>query len=301
LLDTAARAHNNLGLRLGNTGDVQGARDHYGRAAALARQIGRTSQELFYLGTLVVPMLFQADFAAVVALDARYRAVMARLNVAPQSALPLHMVQLQRYRGELGVAAQGLQDTVADRRAHGDLQTVTGVGLFLAEVWIELEQWEAATALLEEIIALEDRGIGLGPAARARCQRSIVAARQGQGAEAQAWLATAEARAGATPTVWDREQLALATGHLAARQGRWAEAGAAFAVAAEAEGEMGMRWYQAQTWRAAAVAHWTLNTRDDLLTARRLLEAARRRFVELDVPYYVAQVDDELAFAEGYK
>jgi hypothetical protein len=164
-----------------------------------------------------------------------------------------------------------------------------------------LERWAAAAAILDEVIALEDRGIGLGAVARARSQRSIVAAHQRQFDEARRWLAEAAARAGATPTTWDRAQLALATGHLAAREGRWADACAAFTAAAEAEGEMGMRWYEAQTWRAAAVAHWTLTTRDDLLPARRLLEAARQRFVELDVPYYVAQVNDELAFAEGYK
>jgi len=316
LLNTAARAHNNLAHILAyDVGDLWAAHGHRQQAAALAHQMGLADNELFYSAGAAGALLWLADFAAV---DERLSTLRKAWNALPQpdvsSSSLLKGIEefLLRCRGNLDEAARRLRASRVELRQQGNLQGLWFTDITLADVLLETSEtagqtwrWEEVEEALAEAIALDDRGVG-GSGAWSRGLLVVVRARQGQMEEAHRLLAEARVKAGSDPGAFDKENLSLAEARLAVAEARWPEALAAFEAAANLEARMSKRWHRAQTLREWAEAHLARRRSPsgedepgDLKHARERLQESLALFEDMNLPLYAARVRERLRAMEA--
>jgi tetratricopeptide (TPR) repeat protein len=290
LLDQAARAHNNLGVRLD---DTRAAREHFLRAAELARQRGEIAQEHFFAGNAALQSLWLGDLAAV---EEALPSLRQLLDAAEKpGTMTLRSrgleVALLRYQGRVTEALEGLQSLRAEARMTGDLQELAGTDLRLAEVCIreEVGEEEELEAVLQELLDLGERGMGMP--VLARCLLSVRRAGQGQPEAARHLLA--EARELTDPP-FGESYLPWAEAHLAMAEGRWPEALAAFEAAVDTMGRANLRWSGSRTLIDWAEAHLARGESGDRERAQELFREAGDEFEAMGAPIYAESVKERL-------
>jgi tetratricopeptide (TPR) repeat protein len=290
LLDQAARAHNNLGVALI---DPESAREHFLRAANLARQRGEIISELFSGVNAAEEALSLGDLAAVEETLPSMRQLLDAVEKPGIAALNLRglEVMLLRYRGELAAAIEGLQALRTEAREAGDLQALASLNTQLPLIWTwegfgEEEEVEAA---LQEALELGERG--WPTAVIARCLLSIRHSHQGAVAEARRLLSEARERADehggcanwSHYLFWTEANLAMAEGH-------WPEALAACEATANDLGRRKQRWYRARILVDWAEAHLARGESGDRVRAQELLREAEAEFEAMGAHGYVERV-----------
>jgi tetratricopeptide (TPR) repeat protein len=287
LLDQAARAHNNLGVQLG---DTETAREHFLRAAELARQRGEVLQELFFASNATLQSLWLGDLAAVEEALPLLRQLPAAAQKPGMMTVQLRGLEagLLRYQGRVTEAIEGTQLNRTEARAKGDLQGLASADLRLAEACIRegVGEEEELEAVLRELVDLCDRGVGWMPV-MGRCLLSVWRARQGQVEAARRVLAKAHEL---TPGPFGPSYLPWAEANLAMAEGRWPKAFAAFEAAVDTMGRADLRWSRARTLVDWAEAHLARGESRDRERAVKLLREAETEFEAMGAPIYVERV-----------
>ena len=247
LLLQAARAHQNLGVRLD---DAQAAREHFLRVAELMRQRGNPEGGLFGARSAAFQSLFLGDLAAVE--EEALPSLRQFQDAAGKSAAADRWVRrlealLLRYQGDLAEAIAGLQSLRREAREAGDLQELQHLSQELAMtcIWEEVGEEEEVEAMLQESLDLRERGIGF--AVLAPCLLSVQRARQGEPEAARHWLAEAQEQAAEESGILGESYLQWAEANLAMAEGHWPEALAAFETMVDVLDRGKLRWYRART------------------------------------------------------
>jgi tetratricopeptide (TPR) repeat protein len=296
MLDQAARAHNNLGVVLFNDGWA--AREHFLRAAELARQRGEVAQELFFALNATHSALWLAEFALVEQEIQSHRELLDDSHGASTAANTILELEalLLRYRGELAEAIDRLRALHSEARAAGDLQKLSGFLLHLALAYVldEVGETQEVEGTLQEALELGERG--WPTAVSARYLLSLRRSRQGRAQEACQLLAEARLKAAefGGAAAWE-EWLGWSEAELAMAEGRWPEALAAYQSAADVMRRRGLRWFRARTLCEWAGAHLARGEPGDRQQAEALLREAEAEFAAMGAPIYGAQVRKQLA------
>jgi predicted ATPase len=293
LLDQAARAHNNLGVQLN---DAQAAREHFLRAAELARQRGEILGELCYACNAAIRSIVLGDLVEVEEMLPSLRQLLDAAETPGVAALWFGSLEawLFRCRGELMEAIAKLQALRTEARAAGDLQWLRELSLRLAEIylWEEVEEEEEIEAILQEILDLGEWSMRI--LGRARCLLSVQRARQGKPAAARHLLAAAHEQAAGQAGSFVESWLSWAEAHLALDDGYWPEALAAFEAGVDALGCGKWRWYRARTLIDWAEAHLARGESGDHERAQELLREAEAEFEAMGAHGYVKRVKGRL-------
>jgi tetratricopeptide (TPR) repeat protein len=308
LLEIGFRAHHNLGnIKRALLVDQRAAREHYVRAASLARQRGSAQEELFSLSVAVGMSLALGELEAVEEALPKLEGLAQAIPDPEQAQRGLHDIKatLLQARGEWAEAWRLRRESSEIARQRGDFQGVRDGTSSLAQFLLEMdrlglfEDEEASAAALAEAEAALGEALqltegSLGGLVWMLSQLSMLRARQGQFDESHRLLSEAREESKLTPAVWNVQVLANAEGRLAAAEERWPEALTAFEAAAGAEARMGMRWSWARILLDWADAHVSRGQPADLERAQALLREARAAFEEMDSTYYASLVGERL-------
>jgi tetratricopeptide (TPR) repeat protein len=293
LLDQAARAHNNLGVQLD---DVQASREHFLRAAELARQRGEILGELCYACNAAIRSIVLGDFVEVEKMLPSLRQLLDAAETPGVAALWFGSLEawLFRCQGELMEAIVRLQALRTEARAAGDLQWLRELSLRLAEVylWEEVGEEEEIEAILQEILGLGEWSIRI--LGRARCLLSAQRARQGEPGAARHLLAAAHEQAAGQADSFVESWLSWAEANLAMAEGHWPEALAAFEATVDTLGRVNQRWYRARTLFDWAEAHLARDESGDRERAGELLREAEAEFKAMGISLYAERVKERL-------
>jgi serine phosphatase RsbU (regulator of sigma subunit) len=307
LLEVGVRAHHNLATILkGQAGDLEATREHFMRAAELARQRGAAQEELLALSSAAYTFLAMGGLEAVEELLAQLEHLAHSISTTagPQYALEPIRATLLEYQGAW-VEALALRRTYYQRAMQRrDLQVRLDASLGLAGLLIELD-WlrelpggetpedtiSEAEAALNDANEISQQGIG--GRNWTLYMMSDLRARQGRLNEAHQLLA--ELQGGADdPTVWDKVLLATAQARLAVAENRWSNALASFETAATRRLRMGERLGWARTLLEWAQAHVSRAEPADLERAQALLREARTVFEDAGATYYAQLAESRL-------
>jgi tetratricopeptide (TPR) repeat protein len=294
LLKQAARAHNNLGSTLI---DFEAGREHFLRAAELARQRGDILAGSHYTWNAAWWSLRLGDLAAAeeILLSLReLRDVAVELGTVT-SGLRWLEVMLLRDKGELAQAIEGLQSLLTEAREAGNLQGLAWGYVILAEacIWEEVGEEEEIEATLQEALDLGERG--MGTTVRAKSLQSVQRARQGEPEAARHLLSEAQEQAAEQGNLVGGEPyLSWAEANLAMAEGQWPEALAAFEATVDTLGRRNQRWRRARTLIDWAEAHLARAEPGDRERAGELLREAAAEFEAMGAPLYVQRVKARL-------
>jgi tetratricopeptide (TPR) repeat protein len=298
LLAQAARAHNNLALTYHfNVGNLETAREHVTRAAHLSRQRGAIAVELFHVANALA---LEVQHGLLAQVEERLPALHSSLDAISDPGPAAYVARLAeallwRYRGNLAEAIEQMQALRAEARTAGDPQMEVTVGTYLGEALMEAGQDSVAEDVLEETIAVADRGAPTQTVFH-HVYLSMIRVQQGSLAQAGSLLSKARERKTQLGSgALDEVGVWWAEAHLAQATGQWAEALAAFESAASILARVGVRWYRARVLADWARAYASRGEPGDRDHARALLAEAQREFKETGAPFYAAQMEDRLA------
>jgi tetratricopeptide (TPR) repeat protein len=303
---TALRALGNLSNRVP---DLGARRENLLRAAALARQYGRS--EVYYLGALSLHAF--RKLGALDEAEATLNTMHHQLaDLAEESWTSIMITRLaeaalQICRGEWAQVIEPLRECQADARQRGDRQYLMYTDADLAFALMEsgilgdgstAGGWEEAEMALTEAVELAAHlHTTTENPTLWRCYLIRLKAIQGHFREAHTLLAEAlEARdaAGLQINLITEAYLLSAEADLAAAEGYYAEAIRTFAEAVETFDQLGMRWDHARNLIDWANAHRGRNQSGDLEHARERLQESLKMFEEMGAPGYVAVVEEKL-------
>jgi tetratricopeptide (TPR) repeat protein len=290
LLAQAARAHNNLGVRLI---DPRASREHVLRAAELYRQRGDIRPEMGRRFTAAIMSLMLGDLAAVEEAISSLRQLKDAAKEPGRQSVGLRWLEvlLLRYQGELAQAIEGLQSLRTEAREAGDLEGLAVSNATLARVciWKEVRQEGELEAILQEWMDLCERGVW--SAVEVRSLQSVQRARQGEPEAARHLLSEAQEQAAEQGTVVEWEpDLSWAEANLAMAEGHWPEALAAFEATVDTLGRSNLRWRRARTLIDWAGAHLARGESGDRQRAEELLREAEAEFEAMGAQGYVERV-----------
>jgi tetratricopeptide (TPR) repeat protein len=294
LLAQAARAHNNLGVRLI---DPRASREHVLRAAELYRQRGDIRPEMGRRFTAAIMSLMLGDLAAVEEAISSLRQLKDAAKEPGRQSVGLRWLEvlLLRYQGELAQAIEGLQSLRTEAREAGDLEGLAVSNATLARVciWKEVRQEGELEAILQEWMDLCERGVW--SAVEVRSLQSVQRARQGEPEAARHLLSEAQEQAAEQGTVVEWEpDLSWAEANLAMAEGHWPEALAAFEATVDTLGRTNLRWRRARTLIDWAEAHLARGESGDRERAEELLREAEAEFEAMGAHGYVERVKGRL-------
>jgi tetratricopeptide (TPR) repeat protein len=295
-LETARRAHHNLGFLLGFTiGDMPAGRDHILHAAELSRQMGSATGQAYSLHGAFILSFVSGDLsAAEETLVAMHELLGAISQPEPwtseHQAFEAHLVFC---RGEVVEASQRLQSVRPILRQHSDQDTLGNINCLLADALLELGDLAGAEEALTEAMAIADQGLmGL---TESYSLMSTVRAGQGRLDEAHRLLTIVQEDAGPRPGAIDREMIVHAEARLARAEADWPRALTAYETLAALRAQSGVRWYRARTLCEWAEAHLARRTDPgDTARARELWQAALAEFEAMGAPGYVRRVQERL-------
>jgi hypothetical protein len=294
LLDQAARAHNNLSVRLN---DAHVAREHVRRAAELDRQRGEILGELFYAYRAAELSLYLGDLAEVEGELPSLRRLLDEVAESGMMALRMRLLEvlLLRYRGELAEAIEGLDSLRTEAREAGDLQALVFLDAELArlQIWEEVGEGKELEAMLQELLDFDERG--MATAVEGHYLLSMLRARQGETEAARHHLAKAHERAAERGEfgLWE-PYLGWAEAHLALAEGHWPEVLSAFEAVAGAQDDRNLRWQRARTLIDWAEAHLARAESGDRGRAGELLREAEAEFEAMGALIYAERVKERL-------
>jgi tetratricopeptide (TPR) repeat protein len=291
LLHQAARAENNLGAMYQGLFDLDRAREHFLRAAELARQTGSLARELHYRGNAAIePLWLQGALLSADEELQPIRQLLAALPDTGKGATSLSFLEaaVLRYRGQLTEATAILQPICHQLAAAGDLDLLEELSLVLADIFFEMGQEREGEAAAREAGRASGQfwGSAVSPV-------SLLAAwHAGRGDLEQGRRLLLQARewaAAGQSLMWDFYWLSRAEAHVAAAEVRWPEALAAFESLVGECRRLGMRWYTARTlgeWAEALLARGEPGDREKTCA---LLAEAATEFEATGAPFYADQ------------
>ncbi len=303
----AARAHTNLAYLLHSAkADLRTARDHDRRAAELGRLQGSVAGELLALGNVTHLSLLLGDFSEAEDTLAYLRRLQneAEDPATVTSHLRIHEASLLRYHGALDEAVRILRISQLDARQQNNLEDLSEADVELADALLEsaarqLESREPLGDTLDEAERALEEAIEVSLRAgwtsvRARCLLAMAHALQGDLGSARQIVADAQECASPPPSTFDELWLAWAEAMMARAESRWEDTLAAFERAASTAAVLGVRWWWAHSLQAWAEAHAARGEPSDLERARALLREAGTIFSELQIPFYVHDIEKRL-------
>jgi hypothetical protein len=182
-----------------------------------------------------------------------------------------------------------------EAREAGDLQALVFLDAELAnlQIWEEVGEEEALEAMLQELLDLDERG--MGTAVEGYSLLSLLRARQGQTETARRLLAKAQ------ETAHERGEFALweaylgwAESKLAMAEENWPEALAVFEAMADALDHRNQRWQRARVLLDWAEAHLNRRVPGDRERAGELLREAEAEFRAMGAPLYAERAKARL-------
>jgi len=300
LLATAARAHLNLGGYLQEVGEMQTAVQHVQQARLLAHHIGITSWEHNFASAVVEFSAEIGDFVRAEQTLAEMRQLEASLpDPAPAALLTnvLH-IQLCRARGDWDTAMSLYEQYIEQAHQQADSKLATALQLTQAEILLEVENYEAAGQILQEVtgqfsdvLPIEKLGllvmmcflnIGLGKLEKARSQVEQINSIEAQNTTPRYM----------TMRIWAEAKLAVA-------EKRWEAAFSAYETYYNNVSQAGMRWHQARIREEWARALALRNEPGDLPRAREMMREAINLFEQMDAPQYAVRLREKLRKMAG--
>jgi serine phosphatase RsbU (regulator of sigma subunit) len=306
LLDIAHRAHHNLGVNISNfLGDQRVARDHYLKAAELARKRGAAYEELFSLMNAITVSLGLGELAVVEKTLPKIKQLVDIISDPAPAKLKLRGIEaeLMINRGQWEEALQLLRNAQTEAQERGDLQNLLHNSVGIADVLTDLDylgepvDWGEAEAALKTAIEISDRGVGgrVWP----RCLMSIVHARQGAFHDARVYLDEADEVTGSTPTIWDEGSLKYTEAELSTAEKRWSDALTAYEIVAGIAARLDMKPWWASMLRLWADVYISRGEPTDLERAQALLREALSAYEDMGLSYYIGLVEERLQVARA--
>jgi tetratricopeptide (TPR) repeat protein/predicted Ser/Thr protein kinase len=293
LLYHASRAHNNLAvISAYKSGDLSLGIKHYRQAAEIARKMGAVSNELFCAVNTATIEIFQGKFRSAEKRIVSLQILMEEAHDPGPSELNLKNAEaaLLRYQGELEEAIRKYREQRHEAKTVGDLQSLSGIDLYLGEILVEVGEEGEAEAVLLEAVELYDRIATLGGCA-SRSLLSMNKIQQGLFKEAYRWLHEAREKEDELGLGFiDVFYRLIAERRLAIAERHWPEAWEAFKAFMVMAEKSGMRWYRAQALQEWAEAHLARGEVGDEERARELLLESQAEFEEMGATYYAEQV-----------
>jgi serine phosphatase RsbU (regulator of sigma subunit) len=308
LLQIANRAYHNLGVMTGILlGDIAQAREHFLKAAGLARKRGVLSEEIQSRLSVFGHTLALGEVSVARASLDELEELVSALPDPDTAAMELRSARagLAWLSADWAEALRLLRLLREEARQRGNLQMVENAAKELASLLLHLEQfgklqavelqdppWDEIEAALNEAIELGD--LGFVDKVSPRCQLSTIRARQGRFEEAQQILAEAQELVNVRASGWDEQSVRIAATELALAQRRWTEALSGAEAAAAFQAKMGRRFQWALALVEWALVHMRRGEPADLQRAQALLREARDAFEEMGAPGYLPWVDEQL-------
>ena len=297
LVRTERHAHNNLCHVWGNVvGDLGQAMAHIEQAAALARNEGCITDEIFNLANAVDVALAQGDLQKAEASYTRMRTLQSDFGDFGRSAyfVPRCEARLQAFRGEWEEALHSLHLCQEDARGRRDAQDLVGVGWLEARLLVDVYLLTGAVPAGGWVEAERCLTLGRLTGPRYHCYRSVIQAYQGKLEIAETVLAKARSAADAQHNPQDEAWLLWAKATLAAKQKRWPEALATYEALADHHARTGRRWEQARVLVERAEVHTGRGERGDAERARDLLHESQSMFAAMGAQHYVTVIGERL-------
>ena len=305
LLEIAARAHHNLGVKKSNLlGDQQAEHDHYLRAAQLDRKRGAVKEELFNMVSAALISNSLGEFSQVERTLTILENLLSEVADSGPSRRSVNGVKfgLLQSQGNFEEAIQLLKKDQADTRSRGELQGLYYTNMNLALISLEMYQLlgndslPEAESLLLEAIELADRSVA--EKTWPSFWLSMVYTFQGRFQQARQYLDIAK-QAIEHPTFWDEKNMALAEAHLAAAEKRWQDAFSHYEAAIAILARKSLRLEWARTLQEWAGAHIARGEPADYERAKALYREAMTLFEEMGTTFYIDLVTDQLQAARA--
>jgi tetratricopeptide (TPR) repeat protein len=308
LLQIGNRAYHNLGVMTGILlGDIPKAREHFLKAAALARKRGSLSEEIQSRLSVFGHTLALGEVSVARASLEELEKLVSALPDPDTAAMELGSARagLAWLSADWAEALRLLRLLREEARRRGNLQMVENTANELASLLLQLERfgklqavglqdppWDEMAAALKEAIALGE--LGFVDKVSPKCQLSTIRARQGRFEEAQQILAEVQELIKVRTSGWEEQSVRIAAAELALAQERWTEALSGAEAAAAFQAKMGRRFQWALALVDWALVHVRRGAPDDLQRAQSLLHEARDAFEEMGAPDYLPLVDEQL-------
>jgi eukaryotic-like serine/threonine-protein kinase len=297
LLYTATRANVNLAGHYRDLMQFTEARRRMKRAVELAHCMGNNTWQHSFLSNIVDVSLDMGDFkTAEQDLEDMRKLQVGIPREGDAKALTCYFqAKLQRYLGNLQESMLLLNDCVMkeiDARKHS-LEAAYHV--LLADILQEQGLLEEAEEHLDQSLQIK---VPLSPEGQfpQRMMQAAIAAKQGRFSEAKAWLEEArKIQEAALPGRRERFLLNLFGGEVFHSEGLYDQAAAAFEEAAAQSIQWGLKWYHPRILVKWAKTLLSRQEPGDKQQARQLLEQAQAIYKELDIPVYLAEIEDFIA------
>jgi len=283
LLEIAARAHHNLGVKKSNLlGDQQAEHYHYMRAAELERRRGAVKEELFNLVSAALIMNRLGEFAKVEETLPALESLLNTISDSGPSRRSVHGIKfgLLLSQGKFEEALQLLKIDQAATRQRGELHELYYTNMNLALTLLEQHRLQGfdslpeAEAVLTEAIEVAERGV---------VEKSWPCY----------WLSMVH------PTFWNELNLARAQAELAAAEQRWPDAFINYEAAVRILARKGIRLDWARELQKWARAHVGRGEPADYERAKALYREALMLFEEMGTAFYADLVKEQLRTARA--
>jgi len=296
LLREESRAHNNLATILDiNKADFRSGRDHYLRAAEIAREMGDLGGELFAYNNAISDTLSLGNLEEAEEMLTHGRELYEQLE-DPGAAGANYLSEVNSLQREMGQ----LEQAASERRAMLEKATESGSAFevlrhrfFLSLILSDLAKYEEAADLLGKAITSSDELDWFRDGIRALM--AVVLARQGLVARARNLLDEAQVIHAEQPRAFAALILGWSEANVLAAEGRWEEAFEAFNETATKLVEVGIRTFHAGELRDWAEAHLARGEPGDAERAIELFSEALAEYEDMSATGWVERVQIRLS------
>ena len=301
LMEIATRANHNLGVMTAEQlGDQKTAREHYLRAAELAKQRGAAQEELFSLVQAAGVSMAMGELKTAKELVARIKRIRSTLTDPSQAHFEYAGIEFGLYflNGEFEDALEILRRVRVEAREKGDLQMLHNYCTNQADVFLVLdsiegiEDWSEAEQAAKEGIEVSSRGVSTS--IQAHSQLAIIYLRQGKLDEARQLYSEAKQIAGDSPTFWQKQALKNIERDLARAECNWGAALKAAEAASTRFAQTGMRWVWSFSLVEWAETHLARGEALDYERARTLFREALAVFEEMGAAFFINVIEGRL-------
>ncbi len=280
LLREESRAHNNLAIILDlDKADFQSGREHYLKAAKIAREMGDLNGELFAYNNAISNTITLGDLSEAEDMLTHGRELYEQL-VDPGAAGENYLGAVSYHqfeKGQLERAASGRRPLLEEAMESGSAFDLVGHSFFLGLILIELAEYEEAAAVLGKAIISADEAGWIRDGTRSAMV--VVLARQGLVERARNLLDEAQAIHAERPRAFPALLLDGSQANVLAAEGRWEDTFEAFKETTAKLAEVGFRTYHAAALRDWAEAHLA---RDEAADSERAIELYREALEEYE-------------------
>jgi len=301
LMEIATRANHNLGVMTGEyLGDQKAAREHYLRAAELAKQRGAAKGEIFSLTSVAGLSLGMGDMNTAQEIVARMDQIRSTLTDPSQAKFEYAGIEfgLKFLSGEFEEALEIVRGVRTEARERGDLQMLHNYCTNHVDIYLTLdhidriEDWSEAEQAAKEGVEIIRKGVS--NSIQAHSQLATIYIRQGKLDEARQICSEMQKIAADSPTFWQEISLLSVERDLARADRNWQVALEAAEAASKQLAQTGMRWYWAYSLIEWAATHLARGEALDFERARTLYREALAVFEEMGSHFFVKILEGHL-------